>query len=200
MVRYQVFTQVATVLGFTDGLQHILFEVDRSHPEQAVRIPYKKAVDSVVRAILETENVSRTRSLATLLGLRQDAKQISDDRTLIVIQRLGQHRQASPLINFGSRVRSNGPPLERSQQVSTAKQTSPELLSSEIRRPATSAVLQRRRDWKFVTMLALFLLILALQVAEITGSRVTHQIAALGRAELRALIRGLIPALQDFQD
>lgn len=79
---------VDTVIAITDGLQQIMFEVDRTNSNQAVRSPHSRAISAIKAAVLEPTSVSRTRDLSAFLGIRDNKWLMVDDRTIIVLRHL----------------------------------------------------------------------------------------------------------------
>jgi hypothetical protein len=124
--------QPQTVIAFTDGLRHVMFKVDRASAQQST-IPHVDAIQVFRQAIMQSDNASRGRAVAALLGVSGDRKLMEDDRTVLILQNLVMPEQVvrHPLAQEfprphpppppppppppGRTSPNNGRPLERQQ-------------------------------------------------------------------------------------
>lgn len=185
-VKYSQFpTPVVTVIAFSDGLLHIMFEVDRRNVQKVVRSPHRKAVDAIRSAVLQADNVSRARNLSTLLGMRSDTKLMADDRTIVLLQCIHAAPGSSTVFSRKSLPISASQPARSLSTGSVVQDTEsveqsaivPALSTrqaSQEQHDARPGAAQLREDtsYKLTAILALVVAVLSIQLAEFIIPRI----------------------------
>ncbi|WP_084788942.1 protein phosphatase 2C domain-containing protein [Bradyrhizobium sp. Cp5.3] len=164
---------VTTAIAFTDGLRHVMFKVDRNSAKQ-ITTPHEEAIQAFRQAIMPSENASRGRVVAALLGASQDPRLMEDDRTVLILHDLATTERTSLLAAKPSAPLAEiGPSNPSGRGVRNLSYRSIPRLSfiRRLRPPKISLGTERKLTLLIWLSLATILLLLVSILADITSIR-----------------------------